>query len=187
VRNYLRDRRKAMTAPLDPVVDLRRAWDIHIDFGLSHPGCYRLIYGQPDRGKMGSAANEAIAIMRQAPARTGMQGRLCMSVERATRLLHASAVGFAVTQIGIPPGQRDQELSLVAHENVLRSMVNDDAQPSAVPELPGRASALREALRGHPDLPMTSVEGAMLAEWLDRLAGSDAGVPITDVGDGVAR
>ena len=31
----------------DPVEDLRRGWNLHIDFGLSNPALYSLMYGPP--------------------------------------------------------------------------------------------------------------------------------------------
>jgi len=170
LRKYLRDKRKAVSTPSDPVVDLRRGWDVHVDFGLSQPDCYTLIYGRPNPGKVGSAATETIAILRQVLNQLGLEGRLRMSVERATRLLHAAAVGFVLTQIAMAPEERDQELSLIARESALRSIMNDNPEAASFSGLPGRAVALREVLRGHPDVPMTSVEGALLAEWLDRLA-----------------
>lgn len=170
MRNYLRDKRKAMADRTDPIVDLRHGWDAHVDFGLSNPGCYSLIYGRPHPGKMSSAATETIAILRQAVGQLGAQGRLRMSVEPSTRLLHAAAVGFALAQISVAVDERDRRFSVIARENALWSIMNDDPKPSSLPDLSGRAVALREALRGRTDAPMTSAEGEMLAEWLDRLA-----------------
>src|SRR5436309_521150 len=35
----------------DPVQDVRRGWDRHVQFGLEHPTFYALLYGQVEPGK----------------------------------------------------------------------------------------------------------------------------------------
>jgi hypothetical protein len=56
-------------------------------------------------------------------------------------------------------------------DNMLAAIANDaKRERPSVPELPGRAAALREALRDKKDLPLTRAEGDLLAEWLKRLA-----------------
>ena len=43
----------------DPVHDMRRGWDIHVDFGLRHPAFYLLMYGTDRPGRRAPAAAEA--------------------------------------------------------------------------------------------------------------------------------
>jgi AcrR family transcriptional regulator len=171
VRNYLRAKRQLATASDDPVVYLRQLWDLHIEFGLTHPHCYVLAYGQARPGKMASAATEAATILQEVIARVGDQGRLGMSVERATTLFQAAGMGMALTLIRVPPADRDPQLSLIARENALSAILNDDGQKlSTLSELPGRAVALHEALRGAEHVAMTPAERGLMAEWLNRLA-----------------
>jgi AcrR family transcriptional regulator len=45
----------------DPVEDMRRGWDTHVDFGLRHPAFYLLMYGTDRPGRHPPAADEASA------------------------------------------------------------------------------------------------------------------------------
>ncbi|MFC7739831.1 TetR/AcrR family transcriptional regulator [Nocardiopsis composta] len=45
---YLADKQE-LGATDDPVADLRRGWDLHVDFGLARPALYVLMYGTPGR------------------------------------------------------------------------------------------------------------------------------------------
>ena len=46
---YLASKRERATHH-DPVEDLRRGWNLHIDFGLANPALYILMYGNPRPG-----------------------------------------------------------------------------------------------------------------------------------------
>lgn len=171
LRSYLAEKRQFARGSGDPVADLRRMWDLHIDFGLTQPDCYVLAYGQSRPGKVATAATETRAVLREVLARIADQGRLQMSVDRATNLFHACGVGFVLTMITVPEANRDVELSTIAYENVASTILNDlKPKASKSPQLPARAVALREAIRDTADLPLTSAEAALLAEWLIRLA-----------------
>jgi hypothetical protein len=96
-----------------------------------------------------------------------------MSVNRATAYFRSCGAGYILTQIGTPPVERDLELSSIIFEEMMAAISTDvKRRRSATPELPGRAVALREALRDKEDTPLTSAEHGLLAEWLKRLADS---------------
>ncbi|SEF18479.1 TetR/AcrR family transcriptional regulator [Jiangella alba] len=169
---YLGDKR-AMGETDDPVADLRRGWDLHVEFGLSRPAFYVLMYGNGRAG--GSAAADAAAILHRLLGRVAAAGRLTMSVESAARLMHATGVGVVLTLIATPEAERDRSLADLARDSVLRTVVSDavPAADAGVPPLVGRAVALREALHtdgGGAD-SLTAAEQALLEQWLDRLAG----------------
>lgn len=167
---YLQDKRRAVVTD-DPVQDLRESWDLHVDFGLTHPDCYVLAYVQSRPGKMPSPARETLDLLQQMIARIGDRGLLRMSVKRATELMHAAAVGYVVSQLRVPPGERDPQLSKIAWHNAIAGIITDQgAQRSMPSDLPERAVALREALRGNADDALTPAERTLMAEWLDRLA-----------------
>src|SRR6266536_1471535 len=42
--SYLAEKR-AFAPSEDPVDDLRRGWDVHVEFGLANPAIYTLMYG----------------------------------------------------------------------------------------------------------------------------------------------
>jgi AcrR family transcriptional regulator len=173
LRGYIAKKRMLTGTSDDPVVELRDLWDLHIDFGLKEPHCYVLIYGQFRPGRMVPAAAETIGLLTEVIARLGDQGRLRMSVDRATAYFRACGAGFILTQMGAPPAERDQELSSIMFEDLIAAISDDTKRKrSATPELPGRAVALREALRDKGGLPFTAAERDLLAEWLNRLADS---------------
>ncbi|MDX3188826.1 TetR/AcrR family transcriptional regulator [Streptomyces sp. MN03-5084-2B] len=165
---YLKSKR-ALASTGDPVEDLRRGWDLHVEFGLSRPEFYVLMYGDARPGHTSPAAREAEAMLRAIVDRVAKAGRLRLSVERAARLTHAAGMGVVLTQIATPEGERDPELSATAREAVLARILT--AAPAAEPAAataPERAIALRAALEDAAAL--TEAERVLLAEWLDRIA-----------------
>ena len=94
-----------------------------------------------------------------------------MSANRAAELMHAAAVGFVVSQIRVPPDERDPQLSKIMREHAISAIVaGGGTQPARPSDLTARAVALREALRGDANDALVPAERALLAEWLDRLA-----------------
>ena len=103
--------------------------------------------------------------------RLGDEGRLRMSVERATSYFRSCGAGYILIQIATQPHKRDRELSSIMFYDMMAAISTDPKRKrSATPELPGRAVALREALRDKKTLPLSEAERGLLAEWLNRLA-----------------
>jgi AcrR family transcriptional regulator len=153
----------------DPVEDLRRGWDLHVEFGLSHPAFYELMYGDARAGMTSSAGREAQAVLRRLVARIASADRLTMSVERAARLVHSSGVGVVFSLIALPPEERDGELSVLTREMVIRT-ITTDAPSTSDTRLATRAVALTEALRTAEPSVLSPAERTLLTEWLNRLA-----------------
>ncbi|WP_307849306.1 TetR/AcrR family transcriptional regulator [Micromonospora sp. U56] len=155
----------------DPVDDLRRGWDMHVGFGVANPAFHTLMYGDPRPGARPTAARVAADIFRQLVVRVAEAGRLRVDVDRAAEMVHAASCGVTLTLIqGGDPG-----LSVATREAVVTAICADSPAARAVrpPDRPVRhAVALRAAL---PQLAgdLTPAERALLAEWLDRLAGAD--------------
>ncbi|HET6708054.1 TetR/AcrR family transcriptional regulator [Amycolatopsis sp.] len=163
---YLKSKR-AMGSTGDPVEDLRRGWDLHIEFGLARPEFYVLMYGDARPGRTSPAAREAEAMLREIVERVAAAGRLRVSVGRAAGLTHAAGMGVVLTQIATPAAERDPELSATARETVLDRILTGTAEPAGS-DLPERATALRAGLAGATAL--TKAERTLMAEWLDRIA-----------------
>jgi AcrR family transcriptional regulator len=156
----------------DPVADLRRGWDMHVQFGLTRPAFYMLMYADPAPCP---AAREAEAVLLRTVSRVAAAGRLRYSVDRAARLIHGTAMGLVLSLIATPEDDRDLELLTVARENVLREITVDGEPDSLAASEPGdatrrRAVALRAALRLAPTAALSAAEQALLGEWLDRIA-----------------
>jgi AcrR family transcriptional regulator len=174
---YLQDK-QSLEATDDPVEDLRRGWNLHIEFGLSKPAFYVLMYGNARPGKVSRAAQDAMEMLRRMLGRVAAAGRLRMSVERAARLVDATGRGVVMELISYPPEERDLELSAIVRENTLQAIVTprrpDLPMAADQDDLPSRAVALRAALDQQPAAVLTEAERGLLAEWLDRIADAPA-------------
>jgi AcrR family transcriptional regulator len=171
LQTYIEKKRDLIAAAGDPVADLRRLWDLHVEFGLAHPDGYVLAYGQMRPGRWPPAALETFELLSQVIARLGEKGRLRMSVERATVYFRSTGTGYILTQIGLPPEERDPELSSIVFEDTMDAITNDGkSEHDTGIGMAGHAVALREALRDKKDLPFTAAERGLLAEWLNQLA-----------------
>ena len=173
LEGYLEKKRLLTDASRDPAVELRDLWDLHAEFGLNQPDCYVLTFGQARPGRTVPVAAETVELLTEVIGRLGDQGRLRMSVERATAYFRSCGAGFILIQIGTQPDQRDPELSSIIFDDMMAAISTEPTRKrSATPELAGRAVALQEALRDKKDLPLTSAERHLLTEWLKRLADS---------------
>ena len=163
---YLRDKERA--APrADPADGLRDGWDLQVAFGLTHPAIYVLMAGDPQPGEPSPAEVAGREHLRRKIRALALAGRLRVSEERAALLLHAGCRGLILTLLSLPGDQRDPELSVLAREGVLASLVTDAALP-AVSSSAGAAVQLRAHL---PDADgLSPGERVLLGEWLDRLA-----------------
>jgi len=168
--NYLQAKRTRPREP-DPVNDLRRGWDLHVEFGLTNPGVYALLYGDPRSDNRPAAVREGDAILRGLVERIAKAGRLRVDVDRAVQMIHSACRGVALTLISTPVAERDRGLSTATREAIL-SVLTTDASPPEDGEddlRARRAVALKAVLGESPAL--TRAETALLSDWLDRLSG----------------
>ncbi|WP_410601089.1 TetR/AcrR family transcriptional regulator [Amycolatopsis sp. lyj-90] len=149
----------------DPVLDLRRGWDLHVEFGLSQPAFYMLMYGEP---RVREARQEADSMLRRIVERIAEAGRLRVPVEQAAQLVHATGMGVILSLLASPPEHRDPGLITAAREHVIATITTDTTDEAS--DIPSRAIALKAALEKEPGDALTPAEHAMLAEWLDRIA-----------------
>lgn len=166
-------RKHALGESEDPVEDLRRGWDLHVEFGLAHPAHYLLMFGEPRPGDPPPAAQESAEKLRLMVTRVAAAGRLRIGVERAANLVHATCVGVVLSLIGTPEAERDPELSALARETVLRA-VTTVGRPVVEVDVATRAVALRASLQKHPVRTLSPAEHTLLSEWLDRVADARA-------------
>jgi AcrR family transcriptional regulator len=154
----------------DPVADLRRGWDAHVELGLTNPALYMLMYGR--RSTEASAANRAAAdVLSGHIRRIAEAGRLRVPEPLAAALVHAAGSGTTLALIATPEDQRDPALSATAREAVLAA-ISTDPPPGGAPGPVTAAVALHAAL---PEVDsLTAAEKVLLAEWLDRIASRPA-------------
>ena len=158
----------------DPVEDLRRGWDLHVEFGLANPALYSLMYGNPRAGAASAAALEAEEILHGLVRRVAEAGRLRVSVEGAAGMIHAAGIGVVLSLIAGEEGNQNLALSEMTREAVLAAVTTDATPKGATGQTgPDRVSSYSVALKAVlPEAPaaLTPSESALLADWLDRLA-----------------
>ncbi len=151
----------------DPVEDLRAGWDLHVEFGLSHPAIYLLMYAEPRPGVKSPAAETSFRILKEHIRRVAAVGRLRFSEEQAADIFHASGCGTVLTLLAKTDGCRDLSLSEIAREAAIVAITRsspafENFRPAAA------AVALRAVL---PEVEsLSDGERALLTEWLNRLA-----------------
>ena len=169
---YLRDKTMREREE-DPVEDLRRGWDLHVEFGLANPTFYTLMYGDPTSGTESTAAVEAATILRDLVRRVAEAGRLRVSVERAANMIHAAGCGVTLTLIGARPADRDPALSETTREAILAAVTSDEPEDwkeqNDRDRVANRAVALKAVLP-EAEKKLSSGEKTLLSEWLDRLS-----------------
>lgn len=157
----------------DPVDDLRRGWDMHVEFGVTNPAFYVLMYGEIRPGAEPAAAREAMEILHGLVQRVAAAGRLRMGVEDAARMIHAASMGVVFSLIGTDPRERDPTLSHRTREAILAAVTRPpegEAELASQEDLlASRAVALKAVLSDETG-ELTAAELGLLREWLDRLS-----------------
>ena len=164
-RTYLSEKRLPRPGQ-DPVEDLRRGWDLHVAFGLSHPALYLLMYAEPRAGIKSPAAETSYRMLREHLRQVAAVGRLRLSEERAAELFHASGCGTVLTLLAGTQEDREGRLSEIAREAALAAMTADT--PAFEGSGPAAAAAALRAVL--PEVQSLSEgERTLLIEWLNRL------------------
>lgn len=164
---YLAEK-KTLVPSDDPVADLQRGWDNHVEFGLTHPAFYVLMYGVARPERRPAAAEEGYRLLLGLLERVAAAGRLRMPPDAAARLIHATNTGVTLSLISTPVHERDADLSSRAREAILTATTTNDAPSGPDASLATRALALDAALTQHPH-PLTPAEATLLHDWLHRL------------------
>lgn len=151
----------------DPVDDLRRGWDLHVEFGLTNPGLYVLMYGDPRPGRVAPVISAARQILVEHVGRIAAAGRLRVPEEQATDLVHAAGSGVVLALLAVEEDRRDASLSPLAREAVIAAITTAEA----VVREPGPAAAANALRARLPEATaLSEAERRLLEEWLARVA-----------------
>ncbi len=151
---------------IDPIEELREGWNLHVEFGLTRPHLYRLMYAARKTDSDTSLAFEMLENLLQ---RVAEVGRLSVSVTRAAQLVHASAVGVTLTLLSAKV--HDIKLSDLMLNAVLNAILTQGAQTTSE-QLEPRAAAHAVALAAllpKLETPFSEAERGLFGEWLQRL------------------
>jgi hypothetical protein len=171
---YLSAKRE-MCAAEDPVQFLRDGWARHVQFGLAHPALYKLMYADPEPVSAERCVPRGYPGLTAHMQTVAAAGRLRLPVELAADLFHAAACGVVLTLLRVPEREREMELSQVACEAALASILTDLPVASNA-NAAGAANMLRAQLLGEEAQKLrakglfTPSERALLLEWLARVS-----------------
>ena len=151
----------------DPVEELRKSWDLHVAFGLAHPGLFSIMSGDPRPRPPTPAVAAGLRFLRQRMRSIALAGRLRVSEDRAISMLRAFNNGTVLTLLEMPEAKRDPELSQAAREAFL-SAITGEPMADGSSHASGAAAALRACL--DETAALTGGERHLLEELLDRIA-----------------
>jgi AcrR family transcriptional regulator len=157
----------------DPVEDLRRGWDLNINFGVANPGLFSIMSSDPHLRKQSPALKAGAEVLRRNIDRIALAGRLQVSAERAVAMMQSAGVGTVLTLLGQSPETRDHGLSDAAREAVIAA-ITAESTTSFEAGVHTSATTLRASLDGVSVL--SKGERHLLDELLTRIANSGDGV-----------
>ncbi|MFD5033096.1 TetR/AcrR family transcriptional regulator [Streptomyces sp. NPDC058220] len=176
--------KRARELSSDPIEDLRNGWDTHVEFAVTHPNLYRLM-NSPSMHKPPTSALESHQILTRDLERAAAQGKLRISPDLAAQMVMSANVGVALMLVARPATFTDPDLSRRVRDAVHASVFTPeamygtapagDAAPAAVPagpgtETPAAAARLGALVRQSPPAALTTVEAALLTEWLEKVS-----------------
>lgn len=158
--------KQASDAEQDPVEALSSGWDRHVQFGLSHPALYLLMYVQPGAGTS-PAAELSFAMLRRHMGRVAQAGRLQIAEDRAVAVFHAAAMGTVVTLLRWEETARDNTISAMARDNTLSLIAVTARGRSKTSPASAAARTLDAAVKLEDGF--SPGELTLFKEWLSRL------------------
>ena len=171
---YLEGERNLPTSA-QPIEDLRRHWDNHVQFGLDHPHLYLVMFGNIRPERRPSMVAEAEAFLEEVLKRAASAARLVVPPSEASRSLLAANIGVTLMLIAEPASNRSLELSVMTREAVISAIAIDSESDPVIdtegtPSVVVAAIALNAALQAsHPD-QLSSSELKLFLEWLQRIS-----------------
>ncbi|MFF7240161.1 TetR/AcrR family transcriptional regulator [Streptomyces collinus] len=155
--------------PRDPVEDLRRGWDMVVEFGISRPELFAVM----DRatGREADMAHRAgLEILHGRVRRLAAGGWLRVEEELAAQIIQATGRGAVTTWHSTPAARRDPALLTALREAMVTAVTHAEPTiPRAETGPAAAARALRAALPDDADV-LSDAEQHLLREWLTRLS-----------------
>lgn len=145
----------------DPLENFRRAFDLHVAFGVDNPALYAILTAPREM----PASETGLGVLRHFVRALAAAGRLRMEESRAAALIQAVATGTVMTLNAMPSDARDMSLATTARETLIAAITATAPAPADAPEV--AAITLRANLDTLAAL--TAAERHLMAEWLDRI------------------
>lgn len=153
----------------DPIRDLRQGWDTHVEFGITHPGLYALMYGTVRPGYIPPPQLRASEMLLQLTTLAARKGHLAVPAEQAADHVLAANIGVTLRLIAL--SRTDWELSNAVREGTIAA-ITGATEPT---ESSYRADALRLIRHATMNSDVLGVEETRLLQtWLLKLTRTGA-------------
>jgi AcrR family transcriptional regulator len=160
--------------PQDPVEELRRGWDLVVEFGVSRPELFAVMNRAAGKGSE-PAHRAGLEILHGRVRRLAAGGWLRVDEELAAQIIQATGQGAVITWHSTPVERRDPALLTVLREAMIAAVTRaEPVVPAAEAGPAAAARALRAALPARPGI-LTDAEQHLLHEWLTRLSTDPGG------------
>lgn len=161
----------------EPLEDVRRMWDNHVQFGLTQPHLYLVMFGNIRPESRPVIVADAEALMEEMLSKAAVAGQLNVPPHEAARSILAANVGVTLMLIAEPAEDRNLELSTMTRDSMI-SAISTEAARSAASSGSGQSSvvvaaiALNAALQASHSDQLSSSELKLFLEWLHRISSS---------------
>ena len=167
--SYVTSKQEAPDEGLAPAEALRRGWDRHVGFGLSHPGLYALL-STSGAEELSPVLVAGIDVLRGLVRALAAVGELVVEEDRAVQMLHAAGSGAVAALLEQPPARRDPGLSAALFDAVLAAISSGHGTGTG-PDRGVRAQTLQFRTVVDELPALSAAEKSLLGEWLSRAAG----------------
>jgi hypothetical protein len=152
-------------------------WDNHVQFGLSQPHLYLVMFGNIRPESRPAIVADAEALLEEMLNKAAIAGQINVPPREAARSILAANVGVTLMLIAEPVEERNLELSTMTRDSMIFAVSTDTAR-GAAPEDSGKSSvvvaaiALNAALQASHSDQLSSSELKLFLEWLHRISSS---------------
>lgn len=160
-----------------PLVDIRRMWDNHVQFGLNQPELYLVMFGNIRPESRPAIVADAEALMEEMLNKAAAAGQLSVQPREAARSILAANVGVTLMLIAEAVAERNLDLSTMTRDAMIFAVSSEQAEQGSA-EASGKSSvvvaaiALNAALQASHSDQLSSSELKLFLEWLHRISTS---------------
>jgi AcrR family transcriptional regulator len=162
------DRKRALRETSDPVADLRAGWTDHMDFALTSPALYRLMF-TPRPGGTSAAHKQIFDLLVATLTRCAAAGTLAVDPSAAAQSILSANVGVALNMINQPDLYGDPALPNRMRDAVFGALLSSrpaDERPETITDT---ARQLQAQIALTPPNQLIPEERELLKIWLNRI------------------
>jgi AcrR family transcriptional regulator len=161
----------------EPLEDVRRMWDNHVQFGLTQPHLYLVMFGNIRPESRPAIVADAESLLEEMLSKAAVAGQINVPPREAARSILAANVGVTLMLIAEPLEDRNLELSTMTRDSMIFAVSTETVRGAAADDS-GKSSvvvaaiALNAALQASHSDQLSSSELKLFLEWLHRISSS---------------